>query len=284
MREYSPVKTVRVVNFQSIQDSTLELGALSVVCGPNDAGKSALLRALRSSFFNDAEDLDIREGADRCSVTLNFDDDEELGWWKERGKGGCYKLKGQTYSKTGGQVPNEIASYLGIGVMKIDSTTELTPQVNADQDEQPFVLWLPGSVRARALGKATKLDRVVTAQMRCKKELDDSKKVGQGAEQLKVELESRLESLPDYESLGNQLEEIEADVKVVEESISLVKSIQEKSARLEVLDVQQINLEGSIEEAYRQVAALRIQYEEACGKYGRCVMCGGLVSHEECIV
>lgn len=50
-----PLKQVRIRNFRSIVDQAFDLGALTVIVGANDAGKSNFLRAL-NLFFNSETD------------------------------------------------------------------------------------------------------------------------------------------------------------------------------------------------------------------------------------
>ena len=157
---FSPLKTLRAQSFQVYEDVTIELGQLSVLIGQGDSGKSALLRALRAVFLNDGVDEDIRHGEKKATVTLEFEDGVIIEWSKERKKGGCYRMGDQEFSKTGGQVPEDIAAYLGIGSIEVDATTELFSQLS-DQHDTPFLLWETGSKRARILGKATRLDCVV---------------------------------------------------------------------------------------------------------------------------
>lgn len=44
------IKKVRIRNFRSINDITLELDDLGVLCGPNSCGKSNLFRAITFAF------------------------------------------------------------------------------------------------------------------------------------------------------------------------------------------------------------------------------------------
>ena len=128
MTEFASLSSVRVVNFQSIKDSTINFGRLSVLVGAGDVGKSAVLRAIRAAFLNEGHDDGIRHGASSCEVTLSFSDGAVIFWSKDKGKGGCYVFSSvgvseQTFSKTGGAVPDEIAEYLGIGEIEVDAVT-----------------------------------------------------------------------------------------------------------------------------------------------------------------
>ncbi|KKL99341.1 hypothetical protein LCGC14_1815430, partial [marine sediment metagenome] len=134
MTEYSRLVSARVVDFQTIVDSTLELGNLTVLSGSGDVGKSAFLRAIRAVCLNDAVDEDIRHGTKKTEVTLTFEDGTEIVWTKALKKGGCYRMGDTEYNKCQGKVPEAVAEYLGIGTIEVDSTTTLTPQLSDQHD------------------------------------------------------------------------------------------------------------------------------------------------------
>ncbi|KKN83897.1 hypothetical protein LCGC14_0295500 [marine sediment metagenome] len=317
---YSPLKTIHIQSFQSIKDATIEMGRLVVLVGPGDAGKSAILRAFRAACLNDGNDEDIRHGEKRTQVTLTFEDGTVIEWSKTKSKGGEYRAFGQDYSKTGGAVPEAIADYLGIGQIEIDSTSELTPQLS-DQHDSPFVLWETGSKRARILGKATRLDTVVSAQMQCKKEIDRGRREAEEATTTRVDVEARLDALPDYQSIDHELVNVEDDLTTITDSIKKAERAQELAAqiaevrsRATAVDItplqerlwgasgaletaEQIKaLSSRIPELQRSITELgkraddhrvsyesfQEQYKDACTEAGACLVCGGLLTHEEC--
>ncbi len=91
MRDYPPLRTVTIENFQAIASTSFDLGNLTVLVGEGDVGKSSIIRAIRAAFLNDGDDLDIRHGEKRATVTLTFDDGTVIEWSKVRGKGGTYR-------------------------------------------------------------------------------------------------------------------------------------------------------------------------------------------------
>ena len=317
---YSPLRTVAIENFQAISSTSFDLGNLTVLVGEGDVGKSSIIRAIRAAFLNDGDDLDIRHGEKRATVTLTFDDGTVIEWSKDRGKGGCYRLNDQEFLKTGGKVPDEIAEFLGIGVIDIDATTKLTPQLS-DQHDLPFILWEPGSKRARIIGQATNLDVVVRAQMKCKKELDGLRRDVDTKEEAVGELTDSLASLPDFEGLDARAAESEETLALIEstnlrlsQARELADTFDEMQSRTSMVDVDPLlarldevetllpQLEGgdtlavslptvrktleSLSEARANheeaLQSFPLQLEEACTAEGVCIICGGLLSHEEC--
>ena len=322
MTSYSPLRTVTIENFQAISSTSFDLGNLTVLVGEGDVGKSSIIRAIRSSFLNDGDDLDIRHGEKRATVALTFDDGTVITWWKERGKGGCYRLNDQEFLKTGGQVPDEIEAFLGIGVIDIDATTRLTPQLS-DQHDLPFILWEVGSKRARIIGQATNLDVVVRAQMLCKKELDGCRREVTTKEETLEELNDSLSSLPDFnglddravaaeETLGlvidinrrltrarelaDMLDEVHSRatginvtplnerLDIAGNDLDLVKRGDDLAVRLPMVTKTLESLAKAEADHDEALYSFELQLEEACTEEGVCVACGGLLNHEECDV
>lgn len=324
-KDYSPLKTIRLQDFQVFEDATLELGRLTVLVGGGDRGKSTILRALRAVALNDGYDEDIRHGQKTCTVTLTFDDGTEIEWWKEKKKGGCYRMTDsdpeRVFVKTGSVVPDEIAAYLGIGQIEVDSATTLTPQLS-DQFDPVFLLSETGSRRARILGKATRLDTVVSAQMTCTKEL---KQTNRELEQTTTELagvRGQLEVLPDYKSLEARLDEVDDIIDTIISSIETINRLEglahrieemEKSAtavdveplynrltvaaealeraeelrilgeRLPTLEKELADMAKRLADHQEALASFTEQHDDLCAELGLCTVCNGLKSHKECV-
>lgn len=315
----SQISLVKIENFQAIEHTEIPMSRLTVITGPGDAGKSAILRALRAVFLNDAEDADIRHGASRTKVELSFTDGMSIEWWKDKGKGGCYRFAGTDYTKTGGAVPEPIADYLQIRRIEVDATTELTPQIS-DQHDAPFILWETGSKRARIIGKATRLDMVVTAQMRAKSMMDKTKKDAASDRQRLNKVTGDLTALPDTDDLERRTVNAQRNLHIVRDSQAIYDRVRTLSGelvevrsrvvvdvaparqRLETLNIQVAgairlsemaesrtrllsslqDLKGRLDDNRIALGSLSEQYLDECAKSGVCPGCGGLLDHKEC--
>ncbi|KKK71318.1 hypothetical protein LCGC14_2915100, partial [marine sediment metagenome] len=235
---------------------------LTVLIGEGDAGKSAYLRAIRAAFLNEGDDLDIRKNADdvvqkdaeghqRCTVDLTFEDGVTLTWWKDLKKGGCYLMsdginKGMEYTKTAGEVPEEVAEYLGIVQLEVDANTVLTPQLS-DQHDQPWLLWETGSKRARVIGKATRLDMIVSAQMTADKELRMHNKEVATAQAAIETADLELATLGSPEELAftadlqsKALEGIVSGARIAARARELLHLFEEADSRAQAIDVAEV--------------------------------------------
>lgn len=144
---------VRVRNFQSLKDVDLEIDGLTIVTGTNNAGKSALLRALHGAFANARGSDFVRHGSPHASVGVKFEDGSEFVW--EKGdKVNRYKVGDLVLEKVAHGAPQEVRN---LGVRSIQaSKREYWPQVSSQFDDI-FLLGEPGSVMAEAVAD---VDRV----------------------------------------------------------------------------------------------------------------------------
>lgn len=73
------IKTLRLQNFKSHKDTTIEFSPITTVIGKNDAGKSNVLRALVAILFNGNFPASwIRYGTTRSTVTASLADGTKL--------------------------------------------------------------------------------------------------------------------------------------------------------------------------------------------------------------
>lgn len=161
--------TVRVRNFQSIEDATVVIDGFTVVSGPNNSGKTALMRAIRGVFTNAPPGPLVRHGTAYLRVDIDFGDGNTVtwkkGWQKPDQKGGTvneYTVNGKKLgTKVGRGCPDEV---MALGMRFIDAGTErLWPQV-ADQFKGVlFLVDSPGSVVAEAIADVDRVGKLSTA-------------------------------------------------------------------------------------------------------------------------
>lgn len=198
-------------NFQSWQSAQLELAPITVIVGKGDSGKSAILRAMIYALTNQGGDDFIRRGAARATVAMNVNG-HSLVWEKARGKGGEYDLDGVKFTKTGQTVPAEIQEVTGFRALEVDKNYSVMPNIH-QQFDPPFLVFESGSRMARILGKLTKVDTLVNAQMLARRDL----KLAQGnaavAQKESAEYQKKLDALPDVEALRDEYREVQQAVQ-----------------------------------------------------------------------
>jgi DNA repair exonuclease SbcCD ATPase subunit len=202
------IEHISIRNFQSWRKLDLELGPVTMLVGKGNSGKTAIIRALKYALTNQSGDDFIREGAAGADVGFTTEKDVLL-WSKNRGKGGVYNLNGEMYTKTGSTVPPEVSATLGMNEIAIDKTTSLMPNIQM-QFDAPFIIGESGSKIARILGRLTKLNILVTAQMACRSDADAARGDARAAAILLEQTVEQLRTFPDTTALTEQFKDLNA--------------------------------------------------------------------------
>lgn len=194
---------VTVKNFQSIAQSSVEIDGFTVVTGPNNSGKTALMRAIRGVFTNTKGTSFVRHGTDNCEVAVEFADGNAVVW--EKGKtANRYTVNGKLLDKVGIGVPDEVEA-LGVAPITAGNQT-IWPQIAPQFTGQVFLLDQPGSVLAEAVADVERVGKLSRALKAC----DSDKR--QVASELKVrrsDQKAALAELATFDGLDTALAEVE---------------------------------------------------------------------------
>lgn len=152
---------LQITNFQSLSNTTLKLGKITVIIGPSFLGKSAVVRAIYTLCRNRFEASFMKKGASSTTVLLK--EDEKFTRYS-RGNSSSYIFSGnpEPYTKIGRDVPGDIANFLQMDEIVFDSDLMLDFNFQR-QFDGPFILSLSGFEIAKVFGKLMNLDIVLTA-------------------------------------------------------------------------------------------------------------------------
>lgn len=145
---------LRLRGFQAHEDTEIPLsGNFICIVGANNVGKSAIVRALRWVFYDALRGIRfIKKGKSKAVVELEID---KTNVQRLKGAGrNAYELNGQPLEAIGKGTPPEIQSALKVHPIRIDKDSELELNI-VRQSEHPFLMGVPGSVRARTLNALT---------------------------------------------------------------------------------------------------------------------------------
>jgi len=153
---------VEIKAFQSLEDVSLEIEGFTIITGPNNEGKSSVVRAIKGAFSNYTgyQHSWVRHGFDALSVRLRFDDGGSLLW--ERGPAfSRYEVNDKCIENAGQYVPEELEVF-NVRPIKIGSDVKLWPQI-ADQFNQIFLMKESGAILAEAIADTEKVGRINNA-------------------------------------------------------------------------------------------------------------------------
>lgn len=217
---------IMIRNFQSHANTTLEpapAGQLTVIVGPSDVGKTAILRALRWLFYNRPQGDEFRRvGTEVVSVTVETADGHVVTRSRSSGTN-RYFVDNVTLEGFGLDVPLEVQEATGVRTVRI---AEQELEVNiARQLDPPFLgSGISGPARAKALGALAGVDVVDRASRALGTDLHRTR---QEAKRLESEVQALQERLAEYEHLPKLAEALE-DLKVISARAQAAQERREK--------------------------------------------------------
>lgn len=234
------VHRVRIVNFQSIGDLTVDPGKLTVLSGPSNSGKSAFVRAVRVLVSNPRGDYYRRHDTTETRVGLavslpesgeevhvNFWRAKQVRYTVERRNVEPVDPPDEEYTAVGTSVPDPVSSDLAI-----DPDLQVS-----DQFDPPYLLGLTGSAVAKELGAITRADLMMRASHKAGRNSSDSRKAADTlaaqASQEEALLEQRYGWYPDAATaFKDTVWPLRAELVDLDAKLTALRSLR---ARLEAL-------------------------------------------------
>ncbi len=272
------IQKLTIENFQSHKHSELEpapAGQLTVIVGPSDSGKTAIIRALKWLLYNRPQGAEfIRVGASMAKVSLTITDRRTVTRHRSSttnryliSHGDSSKTPPLTLEGFGNDVPLEIKEITGVRPVLIG---DMPLALNlAEQLDGPFLgSSISDPVRARVLGKLAGTEEVDYANKQLGTDLyrrnQDLKRAEEEAARLQEQLK-QFEHLPRLRELvaelGQVIEQACAGINRVRALRSLSAALRDKQAQAERWRGVLTRLAGvdEVEELYKQAGGKAIR-------------------------
>lgn len=233
---------VRVRNFQTAKDSSVEIKGFTVVVGKSNTGKTSILRAVEASMFNDSITGCVRYGEKDAIVDVELDG-FAYTWEKGETKNG-YSVTTpdgkKEYSKVGFQRPDEFDG-AGFREFRIDGEQyPIRPQF-AEWHSPIFLLNKTGKVITELMASVTRLDVINMSIRKCSTNLrrdrstlkvreDDLKKMKRRS--IEYDALDDIE-MPKIEALYKECQALEASLEQVDRYVGRLESLQGTLAQFE---------------------------------------------------
>ncbi len=250
------ITRIEIHNFMAHEHLVLELGpGMTVITGPNNSGKSAIVEALRCMAVNPPAAPFIRHGAKeaRVEVTLQDEDGEHsIVWIRVKGHA-RYELyensaeEPEVYAKFGSTPPEDILRRLKLNLVGEDLAKGL--DVHLGNQRQPvFLLDAPGSTVAQFFAASTESAHLLAMQDLLKAQMSASDKEKRAMEQNMLSLEAglrRLAPLPGLELGMLDAQDMLRDIRARERELPRLES-QVRSIRTTFRDKYRLGQQVSL--------------------------------------
>jgi hypothetical protein len=234
------LRSIRMQNVQGYEDETINLApGVNSLVGPNNHGKSTVLRLVRAVFFGEIRSSLVTKGRDSCQAEFVFEKGRTLRFTRNNKKGpanlweligpngAVVEEQGMKYSTAKGSgVPEWVPKIFGIG--PVDG---LDPQA-IKQKEPIFLLNKGGHVRASVLSIGQETGHIQTMIQLHKKRCTEDNGIIKEGEELMSRVLGRIAKLENVSALEPSVVELEEILQEALQALDQAEMLEAMFARL----------------------------------------------------
>jgi exonuclease SbcC len=242
------ITRIELTNFMSHEHTVIEPApGLTVLIGPNNCGKSAIVAALQILSSNENSTYVMRHGAKDCAVRVETDDGHLIEWGRK--KSPSYVIDGTKFEKLKNGVPDEL--HAALRLPKVEAGDNNDFDIHFGTQKSPiFLLGGSSANAARFFASSSDAIRLVEMQKRHKDKLADAQR-----EKNRLEAESR--------KVNAALETLEPVIEIDKRLAAARKvyaELQQLAERIEAAE----NAESGLRSQSATVEKYNSQFEALC--------------------
>jgi exonuclease SbcC len=209
------IRRIELVNFMSHEHTVIEPAeGLTVLVGPNNCGKSAVVTALQILCHNDNSTYVTRHGERECHIKVKTDDGHVIEW--ARRDSPRYTIDGQLFDRLRSSLPVELFQTLRLPKVNSDGDQEF--DVHFGEQKSPvFLIDKPSSHAARFFSSSSDAGLMVRMQNRHRAKTTAAKQEQTRLANMVGELSGQIKDLEPVSEINVQVEALEKDYTALRE-------------------------------------------------------------------
>ena len=115
------IKRLELINFMSHEHTVIKPSSgLTVLIGPNNCGKSAIVTALQILCNNPKSTYVLRHGTKECKIIVETDAGDVIEWSRKKSGSPKYHVNGKLFDRLKSSVPEEVHQILRMPQVQVD--------------------------------------------------------------------------------------------------------------------------------------------------------------------
>jgi len=195
----------------SHRHTVIELDAgLTVLVGPNNCGKSAVVTALQILCHNDTSTYVLRHGAKECRIIVETGEGHRIEWIRKKSGSPSYLINGKEFDRLRNDsgVWQELKQTLRMPRLEFDNNNKFDVHIG-EQRNPIFLLGDKGRGAAQFFASSSDASHLVEMQALHKKQVAENKSERKVLLKQQTEFNAALESLEDLPPLNESLVDCE---------------------------------------------------------------------------
>lgn len=229
------IKRIELINFMSHRHTVFEPAAgLTVLVGPNNCGKSAVVTALQILCHNDNSTYVLRHDAKECRVIVETIEGDRVEWIRKKRGSPSYLINGKEYDRLnnkGSGARDEIKRILKMPRLEFDNSKF---DVHIGEQRNPvFLLGDKGKGAAQFFASSSDASKLVEMQALHKKQVNENRSERKRIAQQQTQVSEALECLDTLPILNDLLSECECGFDSLKTDQQTAKELASLIAELE---------------------------------------------------
>lgn len=197
-------------NFMAHSRTEIELGeGLTVLVGPNNCGKSAVVEALRILCRNLPGEVAVRHGEKLCRVTACTDDGHTLSW-QRKGSTVSYEIDGKPYHRLGRDIPEDLHKFLRLP--QVETSVEAFDVHFGLQKSPMFLLGEKSEAKIAAFfASSSDAENLMEMQRKHREKVRNAKTLKNDWEDQQERSAKQLQAMGDLDQMGAMVEQAEKE-------------------------------------------------------------------------
>ena len=232
------IKRLELINFMSHEHTVIEPSSgLTVLIGPNNCGKSAIVTALQILCNNPKSTYVLRHGAKECKIIVETDTGDVIQWSRKKSGSPKYHVNGELFDRLKSSVPQEVHQILRMPQVQVDKESF---DVHFGEQTSPlFLLGDKEKAAAQFFASSSDAIRLVEMQDRHKSNITvrkrDLKRVTKQREEIAAEnaillpITALHKTAVNCEKFGIEISEEKKLITELSDAVTAIQTTQQRS-------------------------------------------------------